>query len=64
MVKFSLANRLRESNVAGLEWSRVNLERRIIWVEGYQSKNGEPFHIPLCTEAALVLHRQQGKHPQ
>ncbi len=31
----SLATGLPESNVTGLEWSRVDLERRIMWIEGY-----------------------------
>jgi integrase len=61
MVRFSLATGLRESNVTGLEWSRVDLERRVMWVEGYQSKNGEAFHIPLSAEAVLVLRRQREK---
>ena len=64
MVRFSLATGLRESNVTGLEWSRVDMDRRVMWIESYQSKNGDPFHIPLSTEAALVLRRQQGKHPR
>ena len=64
MVRFSLATGLRESNVTGLEWSRVDLERRVMWVEAYQSKNGESFNLPLSAEAILVLRRQQGKHPQ
>lgn len=61
MVRFSLATGLRESNVTGLEWSRVDLKRRVMWVEGYQSKNGEAFNIPLSAEAVLVLRRQREK---
>lgn len=64
LVRFSLATGLRESNVTGLEWSRVDLERRVLWVEGYQSKNGLAFNLPLSAEAILVLRRQQGKHPR
>lgn len=64
MVRFSIATGLRETNVTGLEWSRVDLERRVMWVEGYESKNGQSFHIPLSTEAVLVLRRRQGKHPR
>lgn len=60
LVRFSLATGLRESNVTGLEWSRVDLERRVMWVEGYQSKNGSAFNLPLSAEAILVLRRQQG----
>ena len=64
MVRFSLATGWRESNVTGLEWSRVDLARRVMWMEAYQSKNGESFSLPLSAEAILVLRRQQGKHPQ
>jgi len=64
MVRFSLATGLRESNVTGLEWSRVDLERRVMWVESYQSKNGESFNLPLSAEAILVLRRLQGMHPR
>lgn len=62
LVRFSLATGLRESNVTGLEWSRVDLERRVMWVEGHQSKNGSAFNLPLSAEAILVLRRRQGKH--
>ena len=64
MVRFSLATGLRESNVTSLEWSRVDIDRRVMWIDSYQSKNGHSFHIPLSTEAVLVLRRQQGKHPR
>ena len=41
----------------------MDLEQRVMWVEGYQSKNGSAFNLPLSAEAILVLRRQQGKHP-
>ena len=31
MVRFSFAAGLREANETGLEWSQVDLERRLVW---------------------------------
>jgi integrase len=62
MARFSLATGLRESNVTGLEWSRVDLERRMAWIEANEHKNEEPHHVPLNAEAILVLRRQSGRH--
>lgn len=62
MVRFALATGLREQNITGLEWSRVDLERRVCWVMADDHKNGETHHVPLNSEAILVLRRQQGKH--
>ena len=38
IVLFALATGLRQSNVVGLEWSKVNLGLRHAWVKGSQSK--------------------------
>lgn len=64
MVRFSLATGLREANVTGLEWSRVDLERRVAWVEAVDTKTEEPYHVPLNAEAVLILRKQIGKHPR
>lgn len=42
MVIFALATGLRKSNVAELEWSRIDLERRCCYIPGRESKSGEP----------------------
>lgn len=62
MVRFSLATGLREANVTGLEWERVDLERRVAWVDAEDSKTEEPYHVPLNAEAVLALRSQIGKH--
>jgi len=62
MAGFSLATGLRESNVTGLEWSQVDLVRRVAWIHGDQTKNKRSLHVPLNAEAVLVLRRQVGKH--
>ena len=62
MCRFSLATGLRESNVTGLEWSQVDLERRVAWIHADQSKSGRAMGIPLNNEAVVVLRQQSGKH--
>jgi len=64
VVTFALLTGLRQSNVLGLEWSRVDLERCFAWIEGWQSKNRRPIPVPLSEEAVTVLLRQVGKHPE
>lgn len=61
-VRFSLATGLRESNVAGLEWSQVDLERRVAWIHADQSKSGRPIGVPLNREAVVVLRGLGGDH--
>lgn len=63
MARFSLATGLRSSNVTGLEWSQVDLNRRVAWIHHDQIKNKKALSIPLNAEAILVLRRQMGKHP-
>jgi len=61
-VRFSLATGLRQSNVTGLEWSQVDLERRVAWIHADQSKSGRPIGVPLNSEAVILLREQVGKH--
>jgi integrase len=62
MVRFSLATGLRRGNVVDLEWSQVDLTRRIAWFHHDQTKNKKALSVPLNAEAVLVLRRQEGKH--
>ena len=64
MVRFSLATGLRLRNVTHLEWSNVDLSRRVAWVHADQAKNRKPLGVPLNVEAVTVLRRQEGKHPR
>ena len=63
VVLFALSTGLRQSNVIGLEWSQVDLDRRIAWIYGDQAKGGYDIHVPLNAMALEVLTRQVGKHP-
>ena len=62
MVKFSLATGLRRANVTKLEWSQVDLTRRVAWIHGDQAKAGKPIHVTLNATALNVLAKQIGKH--
>jgi integrase len=62
MVRFSLATGLRKANVTGLEWSQVDLERRVAWIHPDQAKARKAIGIPLNAEAVVVLRRQIGQH--
>lgn|SRR3990167_201966 len=61
-VRFSLATGLREANVTHLEWSSIDLGRRVAWVQADHHKNKEPHQIPLNSQAMVVLRNQEGKH--
>lgn len=60
IVRFGLATGCRAGEIAGLEWNRVDLERRTAWLD--QTKNGTPRGVPLNRDAVAVLEAQRGKH--
>jgi integrase len=64
LVLFSLATGLRQANVLKLEWSQVDLTRRVVWFHGDQMKNQVSHHVSLNDTAYDVLARQKGKHPE
>lgn len=49
--------------MTGLEWSQVDLERRVAWIHPDQAKARKAISVPLNVDAVLVLRRQLGKHP-
>lgn len=62
MVRFSLATGLRQANVTGMEWTQIDLSRRMAWVHPDQAKARKAIPVPLNADAMLVLRRQQGRH--
>jgi len=60
MVRFALATGCRAREIAGLEWRRVDLERRTAWLD--VTKNGTPRGVPLNTDAVMVLAGELGKN--
>lgn len=63
MAAFSLATGLRRSNVTGLQWTQVELVRRLAWIHPDQAKARKAIAVPLNAEAVLILGQQAGKHP-
>lgn len=63
MAEFSLLTGLRQSNVTGLEWSQVDLQRKCAWIHPDQAKARKPIAVSLSDQSVAVLRRQLGKHP-
>jgi integrase len=62
VVLFALATGLRQGNVLGLTWDRVDTARQMATIEHGDTKNGEALAVPLNGIALGVLNRQKGKH--
>lgn len=60
LVRYALATGCRASEITGLEWNRVDLQRKTAWLN--QTKNGTPRGVPLNEDAIEVLKEQIGKH--
>jgi len=58
---FSLATGWREQNVLRLEWSRVDLVRKVVWVKAREAKSKRAIGAPLNRDALAILKGQQGK---
>jgi len=64
MATFAINTGLRQANVLRLEWSQVDLRRRVAWIHADQSKSRKAIGIPLSDEAVKVLRKQVGQHGQ
>lgn len=60
--EFTLATGLRENNVLELEWSQVDLRRRVAWFYADQMKGRVEHGIPLNDAAMTVLEARRGIH--
>lgn len=60
LVRFALATGCRASEITGLEWNRVDLDRKTAWLN--KTKNGTPRGVPLNEDAIEVLKEQIGKN--
>lgn len=60
--EFTLATGLRENNVLELEWSQVDLRRRVAWFYADQMKGRAEHGIPLNDAAMTVLEARRGIH--
>ncbi|MGQ5522959.1 tyrosine-type recombinase/integrase [Chitinimonas sp. PSY-7] len=64
VVLFALATGLRQGNVLGMTWDRIDLERKVALVEFDDFKNGNDHCIPLNETALAVLEQCKGKHSE
>lgn len=62
MARFSLATGLRESNVTGLKWEQVDMQRQCAWIYADEAKAGKDIAVPLNSDALSVIRSQIGKH--
>lgn len=62
VVTFALATGLRQGNVLGLEWSRVDMRRRVLWVEAHEAKGRHAIRVPLPEPAMRVLAKRLAEH--
>lgn len=63
LMRFTLATGLRESNVCGLRWEQIDLDRKQAWIHADQAKGGKAIAIPLNSEAMTILLDCQDQHP-
>jgi integrase len=61
MAKFAVETGLRQANVLGLQWSRVDLAGKLVWIEANDMKADEALSIPLSSEAVAALQSQVGQ---
>lgn len=62
VVVFAITTGLRRSNVTNLEWSQVDLEKKMAWMHPDETKAGNAIGVPLNETACQILAKQQGKH--
>jgi integrase len=59
---FSIATGVRENNALELEWSQVDMRRRVAWFYGDQMKGRVAHGIPLSDAAIAALEERRGAH--
>jgi integrase len=64
IVQFALATGRRAGEILGLEWSRVDLGRKVAWLDHGTTKSGEGRGIPLNADAVAALESTWGQHPR
>ena len=62
MAAFSLATGLRRTNVTGLQWTQVDVARRLAWIHPDQAKAGKAIAGPLNAEAMVIIRGRIGSH--
>lgn len=61
---FALATGLRYSNVVGLKWRYVDIDRHLVWIDSVDSKSRKTISVPLSAKAIEILKAQEGQHKE
>ena len=61
MAEFTLATGLRRSNVMNLEWSQIDIAKKLAWIHPDQAKARKAIGVPLSSVAITVLRRRFGQ---
>ena len=64
IVEFALSTGCRAGEILGLEWSRVDLTRKVAWLDHGTTKSGDGRGIPLNADAVAALEATRGQHPR
>jgi integrase len=64
IVEFALSTGCRAGEILGLEWSRVDLNRKVAWLDHGTTKSGDGRGIPLNADAVAALESTRGQHPR
>jgi len=64
IVRFALSTGCRAGEIFGLEWNRVDLARKVAWLDHGATKSGEGRGIPLNSDAIAALQSTLGQHPR
>lgn len=64
MARFAVETGLRQSNVLGLRWDHVDIERAVAWVDAEDMKADEPLSVPLNEGALDALRTVKGQHAE
>ena len=62
MAVFSLSTGLRKQNVLDLEWSQIDMQRRVAWIHPDQAKARRAIGVPLNADAIDTLKRCLGRN--
>lgn len=62
VVIFALSTGLRRSNILDLEWTQVDMQRKVAWINPENAKAGKAIGVALNDTACKVLKGQIGKH--
>ncbi len=62
IVIFALATGLRRGNILSLEWSQLDITRKMAWIHPEDAKGGRAIGVALNDTACQVLRSQIGKH--